>query len=94
MDIFEQMLGDSEGQGSLALGSLWNRRVGYNLVAEQHTNLTLLYYKSTGVGCHCHLQYYKGDNNNTKSIQLLCIIYYCLVQSKLSVNLISASRIE
>ena len=31
---FEQTLGDSEGQGSLACYSLWGHRVGCNLVAE------------------------------------------------------------
>ena len=31
---FEQTLGDSEGQGSLACSSLWNRRVGHKLVTE------------------------------------------------------------
>ena len=35
MDMFEQTLGDSEGQGNLARGSLWSHRVGHNLVAEQ-----------------------------------------------------------
>ena len=33
---FEQALGDSEGQGSLACCSLWGCRVRHNLVAEQH----------------------------------------------------------
>ena len=28
---FEQTLGDSEGQGSLACGTSWDCRVGYNL---------------------------------------------------------------
>jgi len=31
---FEQTLGDSEGQGSLACSSLWNCRVGHKLVTE------------------------------------------------------------
>ena len=31
---FEQTLGDSEGQGSLACYSLWGHRVGHNLAAE------------------------------------------------------------
>ena len=32
---FEQTLGDSEGQGSLAYCSVWSCRVGHNLVTEK-----------------------------------------------------------
>ena len=32
---FEQSLGDSEGQGSLACYSSWGHRVGHDLVTEQ-----------------------------------------------------------
>ena len=32
---FEQTLGDSEGQGSLACYSPWSQRVGHNLATEQ-----------------------------------------------------------
>ena len=32
---FEQTLGDSEGQGSLACCSLWLQRVGHDLATEQ-----------------------------------------------------------
>ena len=43
---FEQTLGDSEGQGSLACCSPWgSQRVGHNLVTErqQHTFIYLTY---------------------------------------------------
>ena len=41
MDMFE--LGDSDGQGRLACGSLWSRRVGHNLVAEQQQQASVYY---------------------------------------------------
>ena len=41
MDMFE--LGDSDGQGRLACGSLWSRRVGHNLVAEKQQQASVYY---------------------------------------------------
>ena len=38
---FEQILGDSKGQGSLACCGSWGHRVGHNLVTEQHRLLFL-----------------------------------------------------
>ena len=35
MDMSEQTLGDSEGQGSLVCYSPWGRRVGLDLVTDQ-----------------------------------------------------------
>ena len=34
----EQILGDSEGQGSLVLQSRWSERSGHDLATEQQTN--------------------------------------------------------
>ena len=39
---FEQILGDSEGQGSLACYSLGLQRVGHNLATEQKTTKTCI----------------------------------------------------
>ena len=41
MDMFE--LGDSDGQGRLACGSLWSCRAGHNLVAEQQQQASVYY---------------------------------------------------
>ena len=35
---FEQTLGDSEGQGSLACCSSWSGRVGHDLATEHNNN--------------------------------------------------------
>ena len=39
MDMFE--LGDSDGQGRLACGSLWSHRFGHDLVAEQQQHASV-----------------------------------------------------
>ena len=51
---FEQTLGDSEGQGSLACCSSWGCRVGHDLVTEQQQLMAqwLGLHASTGVGEH------------------------------------------
>ena len=36
---FEQILGDGEGQGSLACCSPWGRRVGHNLVTQKQQRM-------------------------------------------------------
>ena len=38
---FEQALGDTEGQGSLACCSPWGHRVKHNLVTKEHRNTSL-----------------------------------------------------
>ena len=38
---FEPILGDSEGQGSLACCSPWGHRVRHNLTTEQQTFITI-----------------------------------------------------
>ena len=38
---FEQILGDSEGEGSLAWWSSWGHRVGYDLATEQQQSFLI-----------------------------------------------------
>ena len=49
---FEQTLGDSDGQGSLACCSSWGCRVGHDLVTEQEQLMCLGLHAPTGVGEH------------------------------------------
>ena len=43
---FEQTLGDSEGQGSLACYSPWSQRVGHNLATEQKQQTCIMITKN------------------------------------------------
>ena len=45
---FEQTLGDSEGQGSLASCCAWGNRVGHNRVMEQQQQMRI---KAMHIGC-------------------------------------------